>query len=276
MSVQLCQCIPCFAKRDYEITDAEDRSSCGLLPLDTLELALTYLDKNSLLAASAVCVRWRFIAATIYSKYPDRMYSTPCFQPFYDDFYISRHIFLFDVSSSMNAARQQNAQVIYDKITQFIAPIIKNRGTYICKFAGGHELKYFHTSEKAKAYVAQKSTLNDGSNLSDAVVAVVDKIIERSENAPKNTHVHIISDMEVLFDQSILSREDLHRHPSKITFHYHDAAKQDDTDFVTRTKATFLKLKDTPIPEMPKQNKKLYSDSVEIKFYRSKKSRPDL
>lgn len=271
MSVQLCQCIPCFAKRDFPDTAAEDESIFKQLPLDPLESTLTYLDKNSLLAASAVCVRWRFVAATICLKYPNRMYSTPCFQPFYDDFYVSRHIFIFDVSSSMNTVRQKNAQIIYDKITRFIAPMIKDRGTYICKFAGGHELKYFRTNEKAKAYIAKASTLNDGSNLSDAVVAVVEKIVERSENTPKNTHVHIISDMEVLFDQSILSREDLHAHPSKITFHYYDAAKQDDTDFVKRTKATFLALKDNLLPEEAQHLKKIYSDSVELKFYSSKK-----
>lgn len=271
MSAQLCQCIPCFAKRNFAVTAAEDESLTQHLSLDVLEVALTYLDKNSLLAASAVCVRWRFAAATIYSKYPDRMYNTPCFQPFYDDFYVSRHFFIFDVSSSMNESRRKNAEVIYDKITQFIAPMIEDRGAYICKFAGGHELKYFRTSEKAKAYVAKASTLNDGSNLSDAVVAVVEKIVERSKNTPKNTHVHIISDMEVLFDQSILSRDDLHAHPSKITFHYYDAAKQDDTDFVKRTKATFLALKDTPLPEKPEQLKKHYSDSVELKFYSRKK-----
>lgn len=267
MSVQLCQCIPCFAKRDFAVTTAEDESCCRFLPLDALEMALTHLDKNSLLAASAVCVRWRFVAATIYAKFPDRMYSTPCFQPFYNDFYISRHFFIFDVSSSMNETRKANAQIIYDKITRFIEPMIEGRGSYICKFAGGHELKYFRTSAKAKAYVAEASTLNDGSNLSDAVVAVIEKVVAQSRNAPKNTYVHIISDMEVHFDQSILSREDLHAHPSKITFHYYNAAKQADTDFVKRTKATFLELKDTQLPENNRHLKKRYSDSVEVAFY---------
>ncbi len=273
MSIQLCQCIPCFAKRDFPVTDAEEASLVSFLSLDTLENVFEYLDTNALLAASSICKRWRFVAATIYSKFPDHLYSTPCFQPFYDDFYASRHLFLFDVSSSMNKERRDNAKIIYDKITRFIAPIIENRGVYICKFAGAHDLKYFNSSECARAFIDEASKVPDGSNLSSAVVEVVKKIVQRNEKDPKNNHVHIISDMEVVFDQSILLGQDLLATKSKITFHYYDAAKQGENDFLKDTKATFHALKDNNFPGTDPRVKKRYSDSVELKFYPSKKAK---
>ena len=279
MSVQMCQCIPCYLDRALDTDSiAEKDSVTQLLPLEMVETVFTYLDINDVLHVSGVCKRWRFVAATIYTKtQPERLYSTPCFQPFYNDFYASQHLFIFDVSSSMNTnQRKENALIQYNKISQFIAPVIERGGVYIRKFASEFLLKYFATSEEATAFIGTNSKLRDGSKLSGAVIAVIEKIALINDPS-KNSHVHIISDMEVTFDEAILSRPELHAGRSKITFHYYDASKNPENDFLKRIEAAYLSQKDSlivdEVNDVQPENKKRFSDSVELAFYRSKKTK---
>lgn len=193
MSVQKCQCIPCYLQRDLEADSiAEKESVTQSLPLEMVETIFTYLDTNDLLNVSAVCKRWRFVAATIYTKtQPERLYSTPCFQSFYNDFYSSHHLFVFDVSSSMNShQRRENAIMQYNKISQFIAPVINRGGVYVCKFASEYLLKYFATNEEAVAFIGTNSNLRDGSTLSGAVVAVIEKIALINDPSKKQPCSH--------------------------------------------------------------------------------------
>ncbi len=267
MSTPICQCIPCYVGRaSYPITTAEEASVTQYLPTEMLHYLFRYFDTNSLLRCSLTCTRWRFVATAILAKNSvDRAYSTPCFQPFYDDFYASRHLFILDVSPSMSVGmRKENARIIYDKITQFIEPVIKKRGVYVCKFGLTSLLRYYNTSQRAKKFVDTASKLPTGSNLSAAVEAVVNTILEK--NSSDNSHVHIISDMEVVLDESILSSDDLHALPSKITFHYYDAAKNPESDFLKRIQSSYVKLKDALVTEPVKR----YSDSVEFRFYGQK------
>lgn len=263
----VCQCIPCYVERNsYEETNAEQETAN--LPLLTLEHTLSYLEPENLRNAASVCKRWRYIAARLYLKVQDNsLYGIPCFKPFYEDLSTSRHMFIFDVSSSMNSnMRKEHAKAIYLKILEFITPMVLKQGLYICKFASECQMKYFKSPEQATAFIDEHTRLRDGSNLSVAVEEAVRKIIEKSS---KNSHVHIISDMDVTFDDSILTRKELHTHPYKITFHYYNATRQNDSSFLTATKRSFESLKES-VQELEPYNKKRFIESVEQRFYRPK------
>lgn len=267
MTSAICQCIPCYVQRNcYEETEAEQKTL--ILPLLTLEHTFSYLEPDDLRKAASTCKRWRYVAATLYLKIQDNsLYGIPCFLPFYDNLQTSRHIFIFDVSSSMNRnKKKEHAKAIYLQLLKFIAPMVEKQGLYICKFASECRMRYFEDSETATAFIDEESTLRDGSNLSVAVEEVVTKIIEKSS---KNSHVHIISDMDVTFDESILSRKELHMQPYKITFHYYNAARQSKSTFLANTKRCFESLKES-MQEVEPEKKKRFMDSVELRFYRPK------
>ncbi len=264
MNTQNCVCFPCIGELSSVPTIAvtSEQPLAAIIPWNIWESIFKKLEPQNLLAASAVCKRWRFAAAKDFiNKSDDRLKSTPC----YKEFCRSRHIIMFDVSSSMKTtpAIIPRAHQIYEKITRLLDATIKNGGIYICKFAAEHSLKYFRTLDKATEFLTAETPLRDGSILSDAVTTIFDKAISR--NKAKATHVHIISDMNVQLDSSIFSVEKLSALKGRITFHYYSADGRDKDNFLKKTEEEFLKLRETTLPQAEKK----YGDQLSLKFYRS-------
>ncbi len=267
-----CVCIPCYAGNKHSTPPMFVRTTrAAELERNVWGLIFQNLDFLEQMVASAVCKRWRhIISKPLLMRSIYRMGSFKCFVDFHRDFLNSRHILLMDSTSSMisnNSVRK--ASVIASKLLNFLEPVITARGIFIGGLRDEIKILHMKSASLAISYINSLS-LDDGALWNFGIISesVFKKI--STFKSKLNTHIHVISDMELSNAKSII-HSSIAGVSQKVTFHFHNVHFVEPMRFISDITYDFELRKDELVCGCKKRKLK---DQLEVNIYPLVKESP--
>ncbi len=262
-----CLCIPCSARNNVSTPNMVVRTTRAAdLERNVWALVFRNFDYQQQMVASAVCKRWRHILSKTLLTSPNyKIGSFKCFKSFYKDFLKSRHIILFDASGSMQfESRIVKASLIASKLLDFIEPVIRSRGIFIGSFGDSSSVQHVKTRPEVIAYIHDISIHHIGSDFNHVSRLVYEKL--SILKAKLNTHVHVISDMGLDNEESIINFSLSSIYSKKVTFHFYDLQYDPMKiySFISRLRTVYESRKDNVV--IANKRRKL-KDQLEINVY---------